>query len=205
MSDEQKKPPPKPDVIDPNVDGEWKAPTRGLDAEGRMVGLKQPPARTMSNPNAQVQPEDPSGLPRLSALTTGDLELARDPSQRPGQVYEEQVYRDEAGPRSRKKAIIAVVALVALAVGGFAFLYASPRLQATVNAHTPKGPLVVSSDPSGAELWLAGNKVGTTPWAADNRFVGKTTYEVRMKGFKAKKGTFLGGGEVHLDVALEPE
>jgi hypothetical protein len=190
--------------IDPNVDGEWKAPARSLDAEGRVVGLKPPaPRNSLEQPAA---PEaDPSGLPRLSALNTGDLELARDPTQRPPSTWEDPLpYRDQP-MRSRKGAMIAVVVLVLLGAGGFFALYQSPRLTATLNAHTPKGPLVISSDPSGAELWLAGSKVGTTPWAADNRYVGKTTYEVRARGNKTKRGTFMGGVETHLDVELEKD
>jgi PEGA domain len=203
MSDDPKPPRAPPPTIDPNLEGEWKPPTgRSLDAEGRVVGLKQPSPRSTEQKAVEAGP-DPSGLPRLSALTTGDLELARDPTQRPPSTWEEPLpYRDEP-VRSRKTAIIAVVVLVLLGAGGFAVLYGSPRLTATLNAHTPKGPLVISSEPSGAELWLAGKKVGTTPWAADNRYVGKTTWEVRARGYKPKGGTFMGGEETHLDVALE--
>lgn len=204
MSDDSKKVPPKAEVIDPNIDGEWKAPSQSLDTDGRVVGQRPPPRAEPAAPRAAVQPHA-SGRPHLSALATGDLELVRSKEQR---VYDEpEPYREEApaAPRRRTAAVAVVLGLVLAGLGGLVLFWKSPRLAATVNAGAPKGVLLVSSTPSGAELWLGGNKVGSTPWAADNRFVGKTTYEVRAKGYKTARGTFEGGVETRLEVELEAE
>ena len=202
MSDDPKLP--KANPIDPNVEEEWKAPSRSLDTDGQVVGIK-PSAPPAPPPNAPVLADRDGNLP-LAALTTGDLELARDPTVRPASNYEEPIYRTEdIHIRSRKKPIIVMIVLVVAAVGGFFALYKSPRATATLNAFTPKGPLVISSEPSPAELWIGGKKVGNTPWAEDNRYVGKTSYEIRAKGYKTKKGTFRGGEETHLSIELEKE
>ncbi len=203
MSDDPKVPP-RPPVIDPNIDAEWKEPSRSLDTDGRVVGDAPPRRAEPAPPNAPVQP-DKSGRPHLSALATGDLELVRS---REARIYQEpEAYREDVptAPKSRKASLVVVAVLALLGIGGLAAFMFSPRLAARVNAHAPRGVLVVSTTPSGAELWLAGNKVGRTPWAADNRFVGKTKYEVRAKGYKTAKGTFEGGAEARIDVELEPE
>jgi hypothetical protein len=203
VSDDKKLP--KPNQIDPNLEGDWKAPERSLDAEGKVVGEPLPPPKASSQ-NIPIQPHE-SGLPRLQALKTSDLELVRDPSERPSRKYEgDQPYREEAYQvKSRKGAIIAMLVLLVAGAGGVYALNNSSRLRATMNSFTPKGPLVISTDPSGAELWLGGTKVGNTPWAVDNTYVGQTTYEVRLKGYKTKKGTFNGGIETHLSLELVPE
>lgn len=205
MSDDGKpgNKPPGPEVIDPNVDGDWKPSGGTLDATGKVEGY-QAPRRHNSLETKVEPPPDPSGLPRLSALKTGDLELMHDPASHARPQYEERDYRDASlQVRSRKKAVLAVLVLLALGIGGFVAVYSSPRLASTLHAYTPRGPLVVSSEPSGAELLISGKKVGTTPWAADNRWVGKTSYEVRLKGYKPAKGAFMGSEETHLDVVLE--
>jgi hypothetical protein len=195
MSSDNPKLPPKPQTIDPNLEGEWNAPSQSLDTDGKVVGEKPPAPKTSAPaPNAPVQ-RDERGRPKLEALSTGDLELVRDPSDRHAVYVEPEPYRDEVptAARSRRAAMVAVLALAVAGALGFFALYKSPRLTSLLGARTPRG----------AELWLAGTKVGTTPWAVDNRYVGKTPYELRFKGYRPSKGTFMGGEETHLDVEME--
>lgn len=187
--------------IDPNLEAEWSPGARVLDAEGNMSG----PAPASPDAPRAAAPATRDGLPTLSSLKTGDLELVRDPHDRPERRYEEPEPYREVVVRSRKKPALVALGLAALGAAGLFAFYKSPRLATTVNVHVRKGPLVISSEPSGAELWLAGKKVGNTPWATDNDYTGKVPYEVRLEGYRPATGTFFGGEETHLDLALEPD
>jgi hypothetical protein len=67
----------------------------------------------------------------------------------------------------------------------------------------PKAPVVIDSDPPGATVRVGSEKVGVTPWAGDNVWVGPTPVVVELPGYRAWRGTLQGGEEVHLNARLK--
>ena len=68
------------------------------------------------------------------------------------------------------------------------------------------GRVVVESTPPGAEVWLAGAKVGVSPWRDDRRASGKYGVELRLANHLSHSGELVveDGGAARLKVDLEP-
>jgi len=67
------------------------------------------------------------------------------------------------------------------------------------------GRLVITSDPSGADVIMGGKTVGQTPLRLPDLLPGPQTAELRRKGYKAAtvSGTVTARGDLHLYAALE--
>lgn len=64
--------------------------------------------------------------------------------------------------------------------------------------------LTVTSEPSGAEVFINGNNVGQTPLFMDNVWTaGEVPIELRRRGYRAHQGSFDGGSDVKLEIELE--
>ncbi|MEW5742613.1 MAG: PEGA domain-containing protein [Myxococcota bacterium] len=140
------------------------------------------------------------------------LELEERPPKRP--ESEPVAYRDPLPTPGRRLAVrliaVAVVAGVALLVAGL--LSSRPGRPGNV-VHTntfldsllsggEKHAVVITSEPAGATVKIAGQVVGVTPWAGDNLWAGDAPVVLELEGFKAWKGTIKGGQEAHLNARL---
>lgn len=129
-------------------------------------------------------------------------------------------YRNELttrAERSRSNAAKFVIALVVLAVAGtIGVVVVKPQLSlpaASDGVNEPslldqlnvgeRSPMIISSEPSGAKVIIAGEPVGETPWAGDNRWHGKTKLRIYVPGYKPWDGEFDGDAPVTLDVKLK--
>jgi hypothetical protein len=65
------------------------------------------------------------------------------------------------------------------------------------------GALVVQSEPSGAEVIIGGVRVGTTPFATDNRYaIEAVPIELRHRGYLTWHGVFRGRVDQKLHVRM---
>ena len=97
----------------------------------------------------------------------------------------------------RRTVLIGIAA--ALALGGLAAFFLLPH-----EASAPKTPiLTVDSQPSGARVKIDGAEVGQTPYYSDNRYAaGPVKLQLSLKGYRDWNGTFDGGEEAVVSVAL---
>ncbi len=176
----------------------WK-PARQLGPDGRVTG-EVPIAGVVGE--TQPTEANPSGLPSLDALSTGELVLD---THKPGSRrahFEPRAYRPLVVPDSRRPTrwMLILLALGTLALAAFALI---PDLQRRLPLPLgTTGLLIINSEPSGATVKIAGNAVGQTPWAGDNLWGGEVRYEISAGGYRAHWGTFAGGQDVKLNVRL---
>lgn len=96
----------------------------------------------------------------------------------------------------RRAAIAAAVGAAALIIGVAVWWTLRP-------VEGPRhGTLAIVSTPPGASITIGGAVVGTTPWFSDNHYVGEVAFEVTKPGFKPWAGSFPGGKETRVEVAL---
>lgn len=187
---------------DDDDESSWKPPERQLRIDGRFTG-DIPAAAPPAEPTPAPAKADPSGLPSLEALTTGELVLD---TQKPGrpQYVPPPLYREpEAVAPGRGAAIKWIVVLVGLGLATVAAFLLVPGIQRQLPLPAPtRGALVIYSEPSGATVKIAGKVVGETPWAADNLWQGEVKYEISAAGYQSKWGTFRGGEDAKLEVTL---
>jgi hypothetical protein len=93
-------------------------------------------------------------------------------------------------------AIAAAVALLAIS---------AVRLFGPVRNGAPRPMLRVDSAPEGAEIFLGGELLGTTPYIGDNDLP-PGNYKVRIErpGFRSWSGSFEGGRDAHMAARLRP-
>ncbi len=187
-------------VSDPEEDELMNGPS--LSADGRLEQRMQGVEPAFAPPAAFTPPVEPP------------LELAaRSPQAIEARV---QVFRDSARPRAVPGALKLVGLLGLLGAGLLAgFLYFQPRF----HAETPFGvtepslidqlnlgepqPLIISSTPSGASVSIAGQVVGQTPWAGDNRWTTQVPVRVELPGYQRWEGKLEPGKPRTLDVKLK--
>lgn len=187
-------------VTDPKDSDEIHQGPAALNADGRLeqrLERLEPPAT--SRPPAEEK-----------------LELA----ERGPKVIEERVetYRTEQRARSSKGGAIKLVIgiLVVGVIGLAALLYFKPRLdlpaldgvrEATLLDELTAGgeaqPIIISSTPTGATIYISGKAVGETPWAGENRWRGETALVLKLPGYRAWQGKLKGGAPQTLDIKLE--
>jgi serine/threonine-protein kinase len=104
-----------------------------------------------------------------------------------------------------------------LAVLGVVGFYALPHLQrllpgaqeAVRNSLTSRPielpPLIIRSQPEGAQVRVDGVDKGTTPLVMDNEYPAGSDIQVQvtLPGYKPWKGTFTGGAPAQLDARLQ--
>lgn len=191
-----------PGVTDPKSDDDAPDLLRGpaLGADGRMERFD----RVVEAAAPRPPPDEP-------------IELA--PVAPPAVQQRVERYRDELetrAQRSRSSAAKFALALVVLAIAGaVALLVLKPKLElpSADGVREPtlidqlnvgeRSPMIISSVPTGAKVIIAGETVGETPWAGDNRWRGKTKLRIFAPGYKPWDGEFDGDRPVTLDVTLK--
>ena len=127
-----------------------------------------------------------------------------------------ETFRDEAPPAPRRGALKVVIALVAVgATALVALMVFKPRLETPpemgVQASSllnealsgDAAPLIISSTPTGATVFIDGKERGQTPWAGDNRWVGETALVLQLPGYRPWEGKLKGGEPQTLDIKLK--
>ena len=64
-------------------------------------------------------------------------------------------------------------------------------------------PIIVSSTPTGATVFIGGKAMGQTPWAGENRWQGQTPLKLQFPGYKTWQGTLKGGQPQTFDITLK--
>jgi hypothetical protein len=169
-----------------------------LSAEGRVEGK-------VADRIERIEPEGSAGPP---------LELApREP--KPAEPTA-TAYRSPVDDARRRRAMRVVIAGLVLGLGLMAATLWGPRPTRQAQVDTVqdstlldqlvggggRAPVVISSEPSGATVRIAGQKVGVTPWAGDNIWGGATEVVVDLPGYKPWKASIRGGEEAHLNARL---
>jgi eukaryotic-like serine/threonine-protein kinase len=93
---------------------------------------------------------------------------------------------------------LALLVLAALAAAGWYYFLAKP----------PRAPVAVvvliTSEPTGAQVSVEGSPVGVTPWAADNTWAkGPVNVTLTAPGYRPWTGTFSGGRPARLEARLQ--
>ena len=175
-------------------------PTRptALDSEGRVVRATPEPASPAAKP-----PEE-------------KLELAP----RVPRAMQERVdsYRaDLAARNTRPWAMKLVIGALVLGLGGLgALLFFKPKLDLQalegvreanlldeLSAGGQREPIIVSSTPTGATIFIAGKAIGQTPWAGENLWRNDTTIVIKLAGYQPFEGTLKGAQPQTFDVRLK--
>jgi hypothetical protein len=116
-------------------------------------------------------------------------------------------YRDDPGSgRSRRTGLKVVAALLVLGLLAAAAFMFMPTLQRKLPLALPTraaGSLMVMSEPDGAQVFIDGQRAGVTPFAVDNRWVGRVKLELRLDGYEVFRDTFDGGKDAHIAATLK--
>ena len=127
-------------------------------------------------------------------------------------------YRAELAARnSRPWAVKLVIAALVIGVGGLgALLFFKPKLDLPaidgvreanlideLAAGGEKQPIIVSSTPTGATIFIAGKAIGQTPWAGENQWRQDTPIVIKLTGYQPWEGKLKGGQPQTFDVRLK--
>jgi hypothetical protein len=66
-----------------------------------------------------------------------------------------------------------------------------------------RGQVIIMSEPMGAKVFISDSMVGTTPYAADNRWVGDVPVRLEAKGLAPFVTSFQGGKDQTLEVDIK--
>ena len=183
---------------DPNTPDRDREPPRAtIDAEGKIEG--------------RVGRIEPAGAP---PVREAPIELVARPPPRP--PYEEHGPWRPVAPDARRRlavrlALAAAALGVVLLVGALVFGRARPApgvrsagFIENLLPSSPPPPMVVDSEPSGADIAVNGKHVGQTPWAGENGWAGDNELVITAPGFTPWKKKFQGHRETHLTATLKP-
>lgn len=120
----------------------------------------------------------------------------------------------EPAPRPRRsRAVLIVGALLGLGVlvlvGALVFTPSIPIPEGVRDSNAframtaAKGQVIVTSEPSGAKVFIGDTEVGVTPWAADNRWSGEVQVRLVARGHAPLTTTFEGGKNQTVEVDLK--
>jgi len=169
-----------------------------INADGRVEG-------NVADRIARIEPE---------ARAEAPLELAT--REKPPERMIDQLPHDAPLP-SRRRGLWLVAIAVLAGAGLFAASLVVPSLQPapqrpdTVRESSVldalagaglRGTVIVTSEPPGATVRIAGQQVGVTPWAGDNVWHGDAPVELSLPGYKPWKGSIRGGQEAQLNARL---
>jgi hypothetical protein len=154
-------------------------------------------------------PVDPNEYPAQQQVSDAPIELARSTI-----PHTEEVLPEPPPPPPRRsialKVIIGALVLGVAVLGGALWLKPSIPLPDGVRDSSlfhqlsiAKGQVIIMSEPMGAKVFIGDSQVGTTPWAADNRWSGDVPVRLEAKGFATFTTTFQGGKDQTLEVDLK--
>jgi hypothetical protein len=167
-------------------DSEWKPHGAALNSDGELEGVTQ-----------HLAPQAPG---ETATLEEQPLELVERTPSPPALIAERLGVVPLAAPRPRRiGAYIGLgLALIAAAAGVY-FARRPPRQPALMDFDSkytaplaPDAPapafIRVFSQPEGAQVWVNGENVGTTPWLSDNYYGASPRVELRLAGYKPWRG-----------------
>jgi hypothetical protein len=171
---------------------------KSLDAEGNLQSRAQPvevPTPTRSRPSPtevelEVQPQAPA------------LELeARPPPAETDYVQPPAPLRPSA-PSHGLGPWPALLLLAALGTGGWYFFFGRPK---PPPSRVPIAVVIlITSEPTGAQVTIGGTVLGVTPWAVDNTWSpGPVSVTLTAPGYRPWTGSFQGGRPARLEVRLQ--
>jgi hypothetical protein len=176
-------------------DPEWQGSGPSLDASGNLVGGQK--AKGAPGADAFAPPE------------TKDEKLELDTARMhkgPNEWSEPAPYRDDhAVAQQRRRRLLLAGGIAALGLAAVVAFMTMPKLQRLLPWKLPgatAGSMLITSEPSGAEVRISGVVAGQTPFAADNRFVGRAPLELRLEGYEPFKDVIQGGRDVHIAATL---
>jgi serine/threonine-protein kinase len=156
---------------------EWFSNMPALDRDGRLVG----PVPAVAE---RVSPTDPQAPLELDVPAPAPSGERAEPT--PTRAHPVRIGR-----------WVALGVAIAVAAGAFALWKKLPL----IGAGAPP-TLLISSSPWGATVRINGAPVGLTPYAADNRWHGRTPVELQLQGYQLYETTFEGGAAVELRATL---
>jgi hypothetical protein len=174
-----------------------------LDADGNFKSPVPAPAPAASRPSRVSRPRPPPQ----------PLELEERPKA-PALELEARAPRPEADfvppPPARAPANIhggsltpwlALVLVAGLAAGGWYYFLGKTK----VPTRAPVAVVVlITSEPTGAQVSVEGSPMGVTPWAADNTWSkGPVNVTLTAPGYRPWTGTFSGGRPARLEARLQ--
>ncbi len=150
-------------------------------------------------------PEKPEPL-ELDEAALAHATAPSPPAAVPAMVHQVQAELEEARARRRARRAVAVVGLLLLVGAGAAalrYLGAHPSsLDGLLGGSQNTALLRVESTPEGAQVSIAGQALGQTPFVCLNEYEG-STLEVALKGYEPAREV-LGGGSRTVRLVLKP-
>lgn len=177
-----------------------------LSADGTLEGVGHTNAPfelepTAPAPAAVFRPPEPESMELVERGPRADASPEEMKALDPGLL-------SEARLRRRRQLFMAGAAVLVIAGVG---VLASPGIEAVrTELAIPREPamtaklLVIDSEPSGAQVRISGQPVGTTPLAVDNVWPpGEVPVELRLEGYKRWSGHFRGREGERLEIILQ--
>ncbi|HYO67018.1 MAG TPA: serine/threonine-protein kinase [Archangium sp.] len=167
-------------------------------------------ARELS-PGLSSLAEDISSVPTtLPTSRRSVLDMREDELELEERAPKQETLYEEPTSRMRWGRPVAIVATLLLLGGGavVGYPYLRPLLTRLFYSVGPKQTLPLlafQSQPEGATVTVEGTVIGLTPLVIDNTYATgqKVPFQVTLKGYKPRKGTFTGGEPVSVDLQLE--
>jgi eukaryotic-like serine/threonine-protein kinase len=172
-----------------------------LDADGNLASPASAPARP--RPSRVTRPR--AAHPQLE-LEERDKAPALELEARPARADTDYVPPPATRqPRPHGPSLapgLALLVLAALGAAGWYYFLAKPK------GPPPRAPvavvILVTSEPTGAEVSVEGSPMGVTPWAADNTWAkGPVNVTLTAPGYRPWTGTFPGGRPARLEAHLQ--
>lgn len=205
------------DPVMPVMEDDWQPPPGpSLDPESGRVEQREitrnerPPAqrsRGAATSPARGAPSAKSGALPSVLEDNGPLELARDPAVRDSDAPNGGLthgFGERQAPRSPMRFLVPLIVVAVLGgLGVLAWPQLRHRVQTQLRSGAPAATLMISSEPAGASVRIAGAEVGTTPLITDNIWPERDVeVELRHAGYKPWKGKFRGGTQEKVNVTL---
>jgi len=188
--------------------GSWRPPPGpSLDPSGRLTGVGTAPGTPPGVEAAEDEPLVTMRQPDHAELWQPPPEAP--PAEAPLPGYEPLPGRYGEAAKVRRPFPLGLLLLGLLVLGGgAAVLWVGPGV---LRSRYPQvlGPpeqavILITSEPSGAQVRLNGQAVGTTPWSQENLYPRGAVVDVQvtLRGYKAWSGKLKGGESATVEAIL---